>query len=64
MFRSGELCEYDKPHVLLTQHNSYLGKLVEHTGAIAAQRLKAMASSAYNERKGIHLSPSISDKSV
>ena len=50
MFCSGELCEYDEPHVLLAQHNSYLGKLVEHTGAIAAQRLKAMALSAYNER--------------
>ena len=50
MFRLGELCEYDEPHILLSQDNSYLGKLAEHTGAIAAQRLKAMALSAYNKR--------------
>ena len=45
------MCEYDEPHVLLTQPNSYLGRLVEHTGAIAAQKLKAMALKAHNERK-------------
>ena len=45
------MCEYDEPHDLLTQPNSYLGRLVEHTGAIAAQKLKAMALKAHNERK-------------
>ena len=50
MFRTGELCEYDEPHKLLARHGSYLDRLVEHTGSAAAEKLRAMALAAHNER--------------
>ena len=51
VLRAGELCEYGEPYELLCNPNSYLLRLVEHTGAVAAQKLKNMARSAYEERQ-------------
>ena len=50
VLRAGVLCEYGEPYELLCNPNSYLLRLVEHTGAVAAQKLKNMARSAYEER--------------
>ena len=47
MLRAGELCEYGEPYQLLSDPNSYLLRLVDHTGAVAAQKLKNMAYTAH-----------------
>lgn len=51
VLRAGELCEFGEAHELLDNPNSYLLRLVEHTGPVAATKLKNMALSAYNSRR-------------
>ena len=51
VLRAGELCEYGEPYELLCNSNSYLLRLVERTGAVAAQRLMNMAYQAHEERQ-------------
>jgi len=45
------LCEFGEAHELLDDPNSYLLRLVEHTGPIAAAKLKNMALIAYTSRR-------------
>uniref|UniRef100_A0A1X7SKK8 ABC transporter domain-containing protein n=1 Tax=Amphimedon queenslandica TaxID=400682 RepID=A0A1X7SKK8_AMPQE len=47
---SGELIEFDEPHMLLNQSSSYLSKLVEQTGPANAERLRNMAMESYCKR--------------
>ena len=47
----GEVCEFDEPHMLLGVPSSYLLRLVEHTGPVVAEKLKAMALASYNARR-------------
>ena len=54
VLRAGELCEYGEPYELLSDPNSYLLRLVEHTGPAAAERLINMAHSAHAERNGLY----------
>uniref|UniRef100_A0A1X7VQK3 Uncharacterized protein n=1 Tax=Amphimedon queenslandica TaxID=400682 RepID=A0A1X7VQK3_AMPQE len=49
ILRSGELIEFDVPHILLSQSSSYLSKLVEQTGPNNAERLKNIALDYYNK---------------
>ena len=42
--------EYDEPYELLCRPDSYLKKLVDHTGAVATEKLQNMALLAHNER--------------
>ena len=51
VLRSGQLIEYGDPYELLCEPNSYLRRLVEHTGPVASQKLTSMARSAHEERK-------------
>ena len=51
VLRSGQLIEYGDPYELLCEPNSYLRRLVEHTGPVASQKLTSMACSAHEERK-------------
>ena len=44
------MIEFDEPHSLLSQPLSYLSKLVDYTGPVAAQRLRNMALNAHNKR--------------
>ena len=53
VLRAGLLCEFDEPHVLLSDSSSYLHRLVEHTGVDAANKLKEMALTAYNKRRKV-----------
>ena len=54
VLRAGEMCEYGEPHQLLCDPNSYLLRLVEHTGPVAAERLKDIAQTAHmNKMKNI-----------
>ena len=39
--------EYGDPHQLLCDPNSYLLRLVDHTGPVAAERLKNMVQTAH-----------------
>ncbi|XP_019850009.1 PREDICTED: multidrug resistance-associated protein 4-like isoform X2 [Amphimedon queenslandica] len=48
ILRSGELVEFDVPHILLSQSSSYLSKLVEQTGPNNAERLRNIALESYN----------------
>ena len=50
VLRSGQLCEYGDPHELLCDPESYLRRLVEHTGPLSAQKLINMARTAHEER--------------
>ena len=50
VLRAGVLCEYGQPYELLSNAESRLLQLVEHTGPIAAQKLKNMAYTAYQNR--------------
>ena len=47
VLQAGEMREYGEPHQLLCDQNSYLSMLVEHTGPVAAERLKNMAKTAH-----------------
>ena len=49
VLRSGELIEFDEPHILLNQSSSYLSKLVEQTGPSNAERLRNMAMESYKK---------------
>ena len=51
VLRSGQLIEYGDPYELLCEPNSYLRRLVEHTGPVASQKLTSMARNAHEERK-------------
>ena len=55
VLRSGQLCEYGDPHELLCDPDSYLRRLVEHTGPLAAQKLINMARTAHEERMNVKL---------
>ena len=46
VLKAGEILEYDRPHLLLSNPESYLLKLVDQTGPLAAEKLKAMALNA------------------
>ena len=50
VLRTGELREYGEPYKLLSDPNSYLLRLVDHTGPVAAQNLKNMAFNAHQHR--------------
>ena len=50
VLHGGEVVEYDEPHLLLCQPTSYLGMLVDHTGNVTAQKLRAIALEKYNYR--------------
>uniref|UniRef100_A0A1X7V0A1 ABC transporter domain-containing protein n=1 Tax=Amphimedon queenslandica TaxID=400682 RepID=A0A1X7V0A1_AMPQE len=50
VLRSGELIEFDEPHMLLNQSSSYFSKLVEQTGPANAERLRNMAMESYCKR--------------
>ena len=45
VLKAGEILEYDRPRLLLSNPESYLLKLVNQTGPLAAEKLKAMAKS-------------------
>ena len=47
VLQAGEMREYGEPHQLLCDPNSYLLRLVEHTGPVAAEKLKNMAQTAH-----------------
>ena len=51
VLRSGQLIEYGDPYELLCEPNSYLRRLVEHTGPVASQKLTTMARNAHEERE-------------
>ena len=53
VLRAGELCEYGEPYQLMSQPKSYLLRLVDHTGPVAAQKLKNMAYTAHEHRQKI-----------
>ena len=53
VLRGGEMHEYGEPHQLLCNPNSYLLRLVEHTGPVAAERLKNMAQTAHMRKMEI-----------
>ena len=52
VLRAGVLCEYGQPYKLLSDQHSRLLHLVEHTGAVASQKLKNMAYTAYQSKCG------------
>ena len=47
ILQAGEMREYGEPYQLLCDPNSYLLRLVEHTGPVAAGKLKDMAQTAH-----------------
>lgn len=53
VLRFGEIAEFNEPHVLLSKPNSYLLRLVEHTGPGTAAKLKEIATDTYNMKHGI-----------
>jgi len=46
---SGRLVEFDVPHRLLQNPNSYFSQLVEHTGPETSAQLRGMAEEAYHK---------------
>ena len=54
VLRAGELCEYGEPYQLMSQPKSYLLRLVDHTGPVAAQKLKNMAYTAHKKTQCSH----------
>jgi len=46
---SGRLVEFDVPHRLLQNPNSYFSQLVEHTGPETSAQLRRMAEEAYHK---------------
>ena len=53
--RNGKLIEYGEPHELLCDSESYLLKLVEQTGQVAAEKLKNMSLNVYNRKRALKL---------
>jgi ATP-binding cassette subfamily C (CFTR/MRP) protein 4 len=50
VLRFGELIEFGEPHELMSNAESYLLRLVDHTGPIASAKLKEMALDSHNAR--------------
>ena len=53
VLKEGQICDYGKPYELLSNPDSQLLRLVEHTGPVAAQKLKSLAYTAYQSKLGI-----------
>uniref|UniRef100_A0A1X7UA79 Uncharacterized protein n=1 Tax=Amphimedon queenslandica TaxID=400682 RepID=A0A1X7UA79_AMPQE len=49
VLRSGQLVEFDVPHLLLSDSSSYLSKLVQQTGAISDTKLRNIAFESYHK---------------
>lgn len=46
----GRLVEYDHPHVLLEDRNSYFSKLVSETGSTMAEQLREISRDCFFSR--------------
>ena len=47
MIKAGKICEYGNPYQLLSNQESLFLQLVERAGPVAAQKLKSLAYTAY-----------------
>ncbi|XP_049855335.1 ATP-binding cassette sub-family C member 4-like [Schistocerca gregaria] len=50
---AGTMMENDHPHILLTNPNGFLSKLVEETGQAMAEQLRNVAKQSYEELHGL-----------